>query len=176
MLQITEFTQAALTQQSLRELLHYEPATGIFTWLKSNNRRRVAGSVAGHRRPDRRVVIGIDGRLYFAHRLAWLWVHGTWPPAGIDHRSTDAADNRIDNLRPATQAENMQNLQRPHRDSRIGFLGVQASGKTGFRARVKAGLLTVTSKRFDTPEEAHAAYREIKALFHPFAHIERTAA
>jgi hypothetical protein len=143
--------------------------TGVFRWRVPRG-GKPAGSIAGCKhKVDGRIYIGIDGRLYKAHRLAWLYVHGEWPPAGIDHRDTIVSHNWIDNLRPATQAQNMQNIRRPHRDNKTGFLGVQRRSKDTWCARLKCGPLFINSIQFPTPEEAHAAYLRIKSLFHPFA-------
>ncbi|MEY5100664.1 MAG: hypothetical protein RJA36_3383 [Pseudomonadota bacterium] len=157
------------TAERLREVLSYDPATGAFTWRVTNSRRRVAGSPAGGaHKADGRVYIGIDGGLFKAHRLAWIYVHGALPPHGIDHIDGNPQNNRIANLRAATQAENMQNLRAAHRDSATGLLGVQ-----GKRGRWIARLLVRGARfergPFNTPQEAHEAYLALKAIHHPFA-------
>lgn len=160
-----------LTAQRLREVLTYDANTGEFRWRETLSRRAMSGKAAGCKhRTIGCVYIGIGGRLYKAHRLAWLHVHGAWPTKGIDHINGDHADNRLANLREASQAENMQNLWRPHRDNRSGFMGVyQASGK--FVAKLKAGPYSVQSIKFSTAAEAHACYLQIKAAFHPFGAV-----
>lgn len=161
-----------LTDTRLREVLHYSPESGVFTWRVTNSRRKVAGSVAGckHKR-DGRIYIGIDGRLYKAHRLAWLYVHSEWPPAGVDHRDGVPDHNWIDNLRPASQAENMQNMRGPTRQSTTGLLGAYRSrGKFVAMLRIP-GSRRIVGKRRDTAEEAHADYLAMKAIHHPFSTI-----
>ena len=162
-------TRAHPTADRLRELLSYDPLTGLFVWLVTNSHRRVAGSPAGGvHKTDGRVYIRVDGGLFKAHRLAWIYVYGSLPPNGIDHIDGNPANNCIANLRAATQSENLQNLRRAHRDSASGLLGVQ--GKPGrWTAR-----LSVRGARFDrgpfgTAQEAHAAYLALKAIHHPFA-------
>lgn len=68
-----------LTAERLRSLLRYDPDTGTFVWAARTSNRIKIGDVAG--RPHNRgyVAIGVDGRVYLAHRLAWLWVTGNWP-------------------------------------------------------------------------------------------------
>lgn len=163
-----------LTAERLREVLDYAPKTGVFTWRMKRG-RAAAGSIAGCKhKHDGRIYIGIDGRLYKAHRLAWLYMKGAWPPAGIDHRDGIPDHNWIANLRPATQAQNSQNQRRAHRDSSTGLLGVQ--GRRGrWHARVKSGALLVFGKTRESPTEAHADYLEIKAIFHPFSTIGANA-
>lgn len=162
----------ALTAERLREVLSYEPSTGLFRWrVRLSNRTRV-GAVAGCREDDGYILVGVDGRLYGAHRLAWLYMHGEWPAHGVDHRDTDPSNNRIGNLRPATQAQNMQNLRRAHRDSKSGYLGAQQKRNGKWIGRVVSGGVHIDSEPFDTPAEAHAAYVAIKATLHPFSTLE----
>lgn len=106
----------------MRQLLSYDPATGEFTWLTSLGTRRkgdVAGSING--RGYRHIKIA--GRTYGAHRLAWLYVYGELPPAHTDHINRDQSDNRICNLRLATNKENQGNTTKP-RHNTSGVKGV----------------------------------------------------
>jgi hypothetical protein len=103
---------ADLTADRLREVLSYDAYTGEFRWLVAFGRVRV-GDVAGSIGKDGYRHIGIDGRCYLAHRLAYLYVYGTWPSRGLDHITNDCradkSDNRISNLRPANQSQNLVN-------------------------------------------------------------------
>lgn len=158
-----------LTAERLREVLAYDRQTGAFTWRTTQSNRAKAGKTAGSTSShDGYLYIRIDGALHKAHRLAWLHVHGSWPAAGLDHVNGERAQNNIANLREATQAENMQNLRRPHRDNKTGFMGVHRSGSR-FYARIKAGPDFFKSPKVDTPQEAHAAYLQLKAIHHPFS-------
>jgi hypothetical protein len=172
MFELKQPTTVLLTADRLREVLHYDPLTGFFTWRVTLSRRNQAGNRTGKtRRADRRVYIGVDNGLYLAHRLAWLYVHGRWPEPLIDHIDGDASNNAISNLREATQAENTQNLHRAHRDNRSGFLGVQCARNGKFAARLKSGPILVFGKKRDSPQQAHQDYLEIKRALHPFATI-----
>jgi hypothetical protein len=162
-----------LTADRLRELLSYDPQTGAFTWRVTRSNRAKAGKAAGcTHRQDGYIYIRVDGVMHRAHRLAWLYVHGTWPAAGIDHINGGRAQNGIANLREAGQAENMQNLWRPHRDNKTGFMGVHRSGRR-FYARIKAGQAYFKSPKFSTAQEAHAAYMQLKAIHHPYGAVVR---
>lgn len=97
-----------LTQDLLKSLLTYDPDTGVFTWVRPTSTRLRVGQVAG-RMNGGYISIRICGREYGAHRLAWLYIHGIWPDKDIDHINRDRSDNRIENLRAATRAENLQN-------------------------------------------------------------------
>jgi hypothetical protein len=108
-----------LTADRLRTLLDFDPETGRFTWKPRPETHRgaaifnsrYAGKKAGC--PDHYgyIQLTVDGRNHKAHRLAWLWVHGTFPPADkeIDHRDHNRANNAIGNLRLATHRQNTCN-------------------------------------------------------------------
>ena len=102
-----------ITAESLRCLLAYDSATGLFTWKVSKKGPGArGGSVAGWKRPDGYMSIKLNGRKYFAHRLAWLYFHGDWPRHGIDHIDGDGSHNAIANLRDVPQALNVHNIRR----------------------------------------------------------------
>lgn len=77
-----------LTQARLRELLSYDPVTGVFTWACDHGHRAKKGDVAGHTR-DRYTTIGVNGKNHMAHRLAWLYMTGEHPTHEVDHRETE---------------------------------------------------------------------------------------
>lgn len=166
-----------LTQERLKELLHYDPATGVFTWRVAPNGRVKAGAVAGNIDPQEGYVrIGIGGRLYRAHRLAWLYVHGAWPSQEIDHRFGVRHDNRISELREATKSENLQNQRRARADSKSGVLGVHWDKKNRkWRAQIRLGGCTSHLGLFSGKEEAHTAYLGAKAQRHPFSTLKVSA-
>ena len=157
-----------VTQERLKTLLDYDPETGLFRWKSKAVRNGAHGGRAGNTRPKGYVCIRIDGRLYMAHRLAWLYVHGMMPTQQIDHINQIKSDNRIDNLREASPSQNGQNRSKPRRDNKAGFLGVQRKGNRWI------ALIGVNGKQqylgmFATPEAAHQAYQKAKAEAHPFA-------
>jgi AP2 domain. len=121
-----------LTAAYLRERLIYDPETGVFTWRRKDgpgkdNARwnsRYAGRQAGSIDSlDGYVRIRIDGRLYKAQRLAWLYHYGDWPPAVLDHRDRNRSNNAIANLRLASLADNARNASL-RKDSSSGRKGV----------------------------------------------------
>lgn len=157
-----------LTLARLRDLLEYEPETGVFRWKVNASSRRPAGSVAGVTTALGYRKIGIDGSRYYAHRLAWFYVHGRWPAAHLDHVNRSTADNRIANLREATCSQNLAN--RPAQcNSSHGFKGVTRNKKR-WSARININRKYIHLGTFDTPQEAHAAYRaKASELFGEFA-------
>ncbi len=113
-----------MTQEYLKSLLDYNPETGKLTWRVSKSKRVKSGSEAGRLDSDGKYRrIGIDGKTYPAHRLAWLWYYGTLPEDQIDHINHNPDDNRIENLREVSNQENHKNLSRP-RNNTSGHVGV----------------------------------------------------
>ena len=98
-------TIALPTQERLRELFDYR--NGELIWLKPSGRRAKPGQVAGARDKCGYRVVGVDGRLYKGHRLIWVWHHGNDPGRYVDHLDGDPRNNRIENLEPVTNRENV---------------------------------------------------------------------
>ena len=101
--------RSGLDQDSLKEILHYEPDTGLLT-AKTNRRKISIGQAVGTKTPDGYIQVGIQYELYLAHRLIWLYMTGDWPADHIDHINHIRDDNRWANIRSVTQAENNKNL------------------------------------------------------------------
>jgi hypothetical protein len=153
-----------ITAAQLREVLDYAPETGVFT-----NRAERFGSVAGKvtGTPSRYgyLHVKVFGRTYRAHRLVWLYVHGTSPQGQIDHINGDRSDNRIANLRDVSAGANSENKRQATARNRSGFLGVNfAAGK--WVAQICTGGKDCYLGRFDTPEKAHEAYLSAKRKLH----------
>lgn len=154
-----------LTQARLKELLHYDPETGHFTWLVKVG-CVTPGRRAGTKHSGGYVQMKLDGRFYLAHRLAWLYETGSWPPDQIDHVNGIRSDNRICNLRPATPTQNCCNA-RVRTKSTSGYKGVC------WVARDKRWMASITVNKkteylgyFKTAEQAHAAYVEAASRLH----------
>lgn len=160
-----------LTQQRLKELVTYDPETGLFTWQTSCGGRSTPGRRAGAKKSDGYIVIGLDGGAYQAHRLAWLYVHGRWPNSFLDHMNGNKSDNRIGNLRLATNTQNHQNVGIT-RSNTSGFKGVRKLRKK-WQAQIRANGRWLYLGVYPTPEEAAAAYKEAAAKYHgEFARVD----
>jgi hypothetical protein len=152
----------------LKTLLLYDPLTGLFTWRKSNSKKPVVGTTAGTLHPHGYIRININKRMYYAHRLAWLYIYGEWPPREIDHKDRDPANNRIVNLRLATHAQNACNAPK-RRTNSSGFKGVYAH-QGRWTAHIQIGGKSLYLGVFDTAKEAYAAYLGAAKLHHKEFH------
>ena len=119
-----------LTQEYLKSILSYNPETGIFTWNKDIGRKIKAGDVAGGVECEGYITIGINNKIYKAHRLAWLYMTGKWPPNQIDHKKHIRNDNRFSQLRLATNEENGKNRSL-NKNNTSGVSGVSWNVRDG---------------------------------------------
>ena len=92
----------------LKNFFCYDPESGVFTRRKKWGRQNV-GDPVGSISPQGYVQVGVGGRTYGAHRLAWLYVTGSFPDGEIDHINRNRSDNRFKNLRAVTRSENLMN-------------------------------------------------------------------
>jgi hypothetical protein len=129
-----------LTVARLHDVLDYDQGTGEFRWRKNRYKTRI-GKVAGYLNGDGHRQIRIDGRAYYAHRLAWLHVHGCWPVEQVDHRDVDPDNNAFDNLRAASNRQNRQNVRSKRADGRKGIHFDPSRGKWQAAIRVNGKRL-----------------------------------
>jgi hypothetical protein len=161
-----------LTQERLKEVVYYDPHTGIFTWIKRVSNRISIGQVVGYKEKTGYIQIRILCGSYRAHRLAWLYVYGNLPKDQIDHVNGIRTDNRICNLREATHQQNCQNLHKALPGSSSGLLGAWFAK----RENKWTSQITLNGKRkwigyYNTPEEAHEAYIQAKRKLHEYCDI-----
>lgn len=146
------------TPERVRDVLNYDPNTGILRWRVATGKKARPGKVVGCTDGHRRVLVGIDGYRTRAHILVWVWVHGEWPSMMIDHINGDPSDNRLCNLRLATPSQNQANRRR-RCDNCSGLKGVHLHRQTGkWRAQIRVGGRSQHIGLFVSKEEAHAAY------------------
>lgn len=159
-----------ITASRLRELLSYDPETGIFTRNIKWGSRGI-GDIPGTKSPQGYWYIGLDKGTYPAHRLAWLYVHGTWPDGDIDHINRNRLDNRIVNLRMTTRSTNL------HNSGSRGSSGVKgvsmispsrrAKSKKLWQARIQVNNEEYDLGSYYTLEEATAARKFAEQLLIP---------
>ena len=113
-----------MNQERLKELLYYDELTGLFTWA-CNRGKMKKGALTGLSSDTRGYpCIRLDGILYSAHRLAWLYSYGKWP-AVIDHLNGKVSDNRLINLQDCrTNQVNLKNRQLS-KNNISGIMGVR---------------------------------------------------
>ena len=147
-----------LTQAELKEFFHYDPETGVFTRIKRVSGRCRVGDIVGS--PDELGYLRfrVNGKKYRAHRLAWLYVYGSFPENEIDHINHDRSDNRISNLRQATRAENVWNS----RKSGCSY----DKQHSNYRARICKNGRRIHLGRFDTLKQAQEAYAKAAKQYH----------
>lgn len=151
-----------ITQERLKELLHYDPETGVFTWKVRPSSHVYPGMRAGYVNTQGYRGIRIDKELLYEHRLAWLYVHGVMPEYEIDHDDRNRGNNALVNLRPATPKQNRENTN------------IQANNKSGYRgvcffkrdktwhAQIHHHGKRIHIGYFKTPHEASIAYEQMR--------------
>lgn len=160
--------ESILSQPEARRLLDYEPATGIFLWRKRERglpgwspgwNGKNAGRAAGARMALGYILISILDSKFLAHRVAWLYVHGEWPPEQIDHIDMVRDNNAIANLRLATNSQNTMN-RGPQSNNACGIKGVRLHKASGlWNARIAVNGKVHSLGYFKTAEEAGAAHQ-----------------
>jgi hypothetical protein len=156
----------SLTQKRLKEVVSYDSSTGEFKWLVSTSNRVKIGDVAGCGTHNTYQRLSVDGILYHGHRLAWLYVHGSWPTQMIDHIDGCRSNNAISNLRDVSRSVNFQNLKKATvRNKSTGVLGVKKHGLR-FHANIQKDKVQTFIGSFDTVEEAERAYTMTKRTTH----------
>lgn len=150
-----------LTAQRLRELLTYDPKTGVWTWNIAAGRRVKPGMEAGSINGSGKRTIQVDGSSFLSSRLAWLYMTGEWPKSLIDHKNRKRSDDRWENLRQASYSQNSINRcgRRDNPANRRLPRGVHPHRGAYF------SIITINKKRkylgtFKTPGEAYSAYLE----------------
>ena len=161
-----------ISQEYLRYLFTYDPITGLFRWKVKHSKKVVVGEIAGGKNVAGYIVIGIDGKLYYAHRLAWLFVEG-WMPVQVDHEDNVKDHNWWTNLRMATSQQNVLNAKRSDNNT-SGYKGVSWHKKAGkWSAQIYLNGRNKYLGLFTDPVEAHQAYMRAAIAAQPdFARAE----
>lgn len=155
-----------MTAEEARQLFSYNPETGDLAWRISLNNRAPSGYVVGSNTNSGYLQTQVRGERYLAHRIAWLMTYGEWPKEHIDHINGDFRDNRLCNLRLATNAENRRNTKL-NRRNKTGFKGVSFDKtRNKWTAHISVCRQQKNLGRFNTPEEAYVAYCKAAAELH----------
>lgn len=163
-----------MTFDEVDKLLSYDPDTGFLTWKADRNQSTAAGSVAGYLNKFGYIRVKVCGDLDYAHKIAWLLHTGKWPSNNLDHIDGCTTNNRFENLRECTQAENLQNKTR-YRNNKSGIVGVYFDkARSKWRAQIQVNGKQIHLGRFITIEEAAAARAAAKAQYHQFQPTDRS--
>lgn len=158
-----------LTQDFLKSRLYYDKNTGIFTYLKKVSNNTNIGDIAGSIHKTGYNVIIIAGRSYKSHRLAFLWMNGSFPKKDIDHINGNKLDNRWENIREATKSENNKNSPR-RKDNKSGICGVYWNPlKEEWRATIYNNKKHILLGNFKDINDAISARKQAEKEFgfHP---------
>jgi hypothetical protein len=152
-----------ITCEELHKVLDYCKESGIFTWKEYRAGNAKIGQIAGALSPSGYWDIKVGGSSYRAHRLAWLYITGTWPTHIIDHIDRDKLNNKFSNLRDVTPSINTLNSD-IRNDNTSGCKGVYPSG-INWIAQINVNSMTHYLGTFKTYEEAvHARISQEKKL------------
>lgn len=149
-----------LTAEMVRELLTYDPETGVFTWRVKPAPNTRIGAIAG--RIDARGYGGINIRYrkYASHRLAWLYVTGEWPSKQIDHIDKNPSNNRFANLRDVSASDNCLNRDHPGRARSPGTKGVTLLKSGRWQAQISISGRVCYLGSYATEAEALSVYKQ----------------
>lgn len=157
-----------ITYKDAKRFINYNQESGLFTWLVDSGKARV-GKEAGYlanlssRNECKYRLIGIEGKNYLAHRLAFLLVEGKFPNCHIDHINHDGSDNRWINLRKVSSTENNRNMRRRW-DNTLGICGVKKD-RNKWVAVIGANSKQITLGRYDNIFDAACARKSAEKLF-----------
>ena len=144
-------TTRVISQKKLKECLHYDPETGLFTWISKVADKINIGDRAGSMKDGYRC-IRIEGVRYREHRLAFIYMTGSCPEQ-VDHQNHIKDDNRWENLAPSTYADNNKNHPLTKRNT-TGVVGVSQRKDGKYIARIYLNKKHVFLGSFSTLEEA----------------------
>lgn len=155
-----------ITQSELKQILDYNPDTGIFTWKINKGGKAKCGTIANSIDSKGYIRIQINNKRNSAHRLAWLYIYGSFPNNMIDHINGNKIDNRIYNLREATVNENQYNRKVPINNT-SGIKGVYFDkSRNKWVAELKCNSKKIHIGRFNDIELAQIAINEARNKYH----------
>jgi hypothetical protein len=155
-------TRYRITQQRLKEFIHYNPKTGVLKWIKQKGSRKPGDIATTINRSNGYIQLRFDGCVYVAQRIIYFYMTGEWPPFHMDHRYGNGADNRWKFLRPATRAQNLGNTKK-YKNNTSGFKGVSRnlnSKNKPWKAEIQFDGVRHALGYFKTSAAAGKSYRK----------------
>lgn len=154
-----------LTQGRLKELLHYDPDTGVFTRLSGTKESSLIGKPAGCKMSSGHSHIRVDGSRQLSHRLAFLYMTGSIPEY-VDHINGVRDDNRWCNLREVTWAQNQWNAS-IRKDNKAGIKGVYwCKRNKAWKASIMVNKIKIFLGQFPDLIGAELAVRKAREKYH----------
>jgi len=144
-----------MTQHEVKRLFSYNEDTGLFV-------RKSSGKITGSLSSKGYIVVKVDGKKHYAHRLAWLYMYG-YMPEYIDHRNRIRSDNALVNLRPTTILENSRN-RGLNTNNKSGVTGVYSSGKK-YSSSIKVNGKSIYLGVFPTFDDAVSARKHAELIY-----------
>ena len=154
-----------ITHDHIQTILDYNAKTGYFTWKTHRQRPDLIGKKAGCRTTLGYWAIAVNNKKYLAHRLAWLYMTGNNSIKHIDHKDGNKQNNIFSNLREVDRVGNLQNMRKATKANKIGLLGVSAH-QSKWRVQIMINGERIRVSGFDTPEQAHQKYLDLKRKYH----------
>lgn len=148
----------SLTQHDIKTRLDYDHNTGVFIW-------RDTGKTAGTSKDNGYIAIGFNGRYYYAHRLAFLYVTGALPEFVVDHIDGNRANNAWKNLRAVSQTDNLRNQHGPKGHNKLGVKGVHTLRNGKYRANITVNKRAINLGHFESLDDARSARRAAELKF-----------
>lgn len=143
----------------MEDLVRYEPNTGKLYSLVKRGKLH-PGQELGSVTVNGYIQLAIQGKKYYAHRLAWFLMTKEWPEE-VDHINRNRVDNRWENLRKATRTQNAANIK--DRANSTGYRGVNYNKRDRlYYAKIKQNNKSVYLGCFKTPQEGEKAYLNAK--------------
>jgi hypothetical protein len=154
-----------LSQDLLKDLLHYEPETGLFTWKVDRGSVKLKGKATGYLGNVGYMRITINRKCYLSHRLAFLYMTGSIPPQ-VDHINGIRSDNRWSNLRSCNNAQNNQNV-RLSKNNTSGIKGVSwAKNVSKWIVQIGVGGKNIRLGIYEDIELAELVIKEAREHYH----------
>ncbi len=152
--------------EGLKSIIQYDRKTGVLRRIFDYGTCRPCNVVLNSVSKDGYIKVGVFGKTYSAHRIAWFYVRGRWPVGDIDHIDGNKTNNAFSNLREVSHSVNIQNQTKAHKGSASKLLGVSAAPFGKWVARISAGGKNKYLGHYKSPESAHEVYLEAKRKLH----------
>jgi hypothetical protein len=154
-----------ISQEYLKSIFKYEPETGNLVRIKYLSPNAKVGNIAGCLcKKTGYIIVSVKDKTYPLHRIVWMYLYGKFPKEQIDHINCNRSDNRLINLREATNQENQRN-KKLRSDNKSGYIGVSWFNRDSkWKADIRIDGKTKHLGYYDTPEEASDAYKKVAKI------------